>query len=73
MVKGKNLTQKVSVDDIQRFSLEAVKEERLQNLIKTIRADENWMRIVEEKAREHNISVDSMLLLDAKWIIESEN
>lgn len=73
VVKGKNLTQKVSVDDIQRFSLEAVKEERLQNLIKTIRADENWMRIVEEKAREHNISVDSMLLLDAKWIIESEN
>ena len=73
VVQGKNQTQKVSVEDIQQFSLEMVKEERLQNLINSIRADENWMRLVEEKAMEHNISVDSMLLLDAKWIIENEN
>ena len=30
------------------------------------------MELIEKKAIENNISVDSMIILDAKWIIENE-
>ncbi|HYQ56088.1 MAG TPA: hypothetical protein VEP89_01990 [Draconibacterium sp.] len=46
--------------------------QKIQEVIRRIKSDENWMKSVAEKAKEQNISVDSMLVLDAKWVIENE-
>jgi len=42
----------------------------LQKHIKNIRGNKKWMMDIKEKARNNNISVDSMLVLDAKWMME---
>lgn len=42
----------------------------LQTHITNIRANENWMKDIEQKALKMNISVDSMLILDARWMME---
>jgi hypothetical protein len=45
-------------------------EEELKIHIRNIRADKNWMKDIERKATDKNISVDSMLILDATWMME---
>ena len=54
----------------KRTELNNYKRE-LQKHISNIKADENWMESIRKKAKENGISVDSMLVLDAKWIIEN--
>lgn len=44
-------------------------EEKTQKLIRYIRTDKNWFHHIKEKAEVKNISVDSMLYLDAKYMI----
>ncbi len=46
-------------------------QEELQRHISVIRNDENWMKVIKKKAEENGISVDSMLVLDAKWVMEN--
>jgi hypothetical protein len=43
---------------------------KVDELIAYIRTDKNWMRAIEKKARESNISIDSMLVIDAKWQVK---
>lgn len=50
----------------------AVYDQKIQEVINRIKSDENWMKSIVEKAKEQNILVDSMLLLDARWVIENE-
>ncbi|WP_297096130.1 hypothetical protein [uncultured Draconibacterium sp.] len=46
--------------------------QKIQEVIRRIKSDENWLKNVTEKANEQNISVDSMLVLDAQWVLENE-
>lgn len=46
---------------------------RVMNAINYIRTDPDWMRQIEKKARQKNISVDSMLILDALWVLQNES
>ncbi len=49
----------------------ALKEKReLETQIKSIRSDKKWMEEIKRKARKNNVSVDSMIVLDAKWMID---
>ncbi len=48
-------------------------QDRIQNLMDYIRTDRNWMRHIEEKARQRGIPVDSMLYLDAEWGIRGRS
>ncbi|MBT3384219.1 MAG: hypothetical protein HN778_19205 [Prolixibacteraceae bacterium] len=45
-------------------------EEELQKNITNIKANENWMKEIKRKSKLMNISVDSMLIIDATWMIE---
>ena len=47
-------------------------DRKIQEVINRIKSDENWMKNVIEKAKEQNLPVDSMLVLDAIWVIENE-
>ena len=39
---------------------------------KKIRSDVNWLKQIEEKAKEKNIPLDSMIKLDATWMFEED-
>lgn len=72
VVKGKNLIQKVLIDSIKSIDQSAVIEQRIRDLIEYIKTDSKWFENVIKNAEKRNISVDSMLLLDARWVIENE-
>ncbi|MBK7856414.1 MAG: hypothetical protein IPJ79_17330 [Bacteroidetes bacterium] len=44
-------------------------KEKIRNTIAVIKADNNWLNQVKSKSKQRNISLDSMLLLDAEWMI----
>ncbi len=46
---------------------------KLNNLINYIRTDEKWMKQIRKKAEKKDIPVDSMLKLDAIWVLENED
>lgn len=41
-------------------------------LIKKIRSSKEWLKQVEEKAVERGVSLDSMLILDAEWVLSHQ-
>jgi hypothetical protein len=50
-----------------------VQKETLEDVIRRIKSDKNWYHLVKEKALKRNIPVDSMLKLDAKYVLENED
>jgi hypothetical protein len=47
-------------------------EKRIQYFISCIRADGKWLNSVEEKAKQRQITLDSMIRLDAIYMVEQE-
>lgn len=47
-------------------------EEELQKHKDNIAANKNWMKQIREKAKAKNVSIDSMLTIDAKWVMEQK-
>ncbi|BDS11897.1 alginate O-acetyltransferase AlgX-related protein [Aureispira anguillae] len=45
---------------------------KIQQKMKEIRATEAWLKAVEEKAKINNVSLDEMIYLDAKFVVEQE-
>ena len=45
---------------------------RLKDLRRAIKGDNKWMSEIEQKAQKRGISIDSMLTLDAIWVIEQQ-
>ncbi|HKJ78660.1 MAG TPA: hypothetical protein VKA10_03950 [Prolixibacteraceae bacterium] len=55
----------------QSAEYDAEFQQKVINLKNYIRTDKKWMEQIERKANEKNVSVDSMLTLDAIWQIEN--
>ncbi|MBI4645357.1 MAG: hypothetical protein HY738_01895 [Bacteroidia bacterium] len=47
--------------------------EKIKNIINYIKTDTKWMEQIAKKAVINKISIDSMLTLDAIWLIQQEN
>jgi hypothetical protein len=63
----------MSLDSIEKINYKGILQKmRLENLINYIKTDNKWMQDIEQKAIKNNISLDSMVILDAIWIIENE-
>ena len=45
----------------------------ISKMIDKIKLDPSWFEHVKNKAKEKNISLDSMLTLDAIWVLTNEN
>ncbi len=73
IVKSSDIIDTIPTKEIQNFDLGVVKNTRLENLVNYIRTDKKWMKQIEKKAIKNNIPVDSMIVLDAKWVIENES
>ena len=60
-------------NSLEQKKADALNEKlEIERNISIIKADEKWLKDIKEKAEKNGISVDSMLYLDAKWLIESK-
>ena len=50
----------------------ATEEEKIQMTIESIRANEAWMKAIEEQAKERGISVEENLRKNAIYVIKAE-
>lgn len=48
------------------------KKETIDDVIKRIKSDKKWYQLVKEKALKRNIPVDSMLKLDAEYVLKND-
>lgn len=48
-------------------------DERLKEIIATIRASKEWMESIAKKAKDQQIPLDSMLIQDARWMIDEQD
>lgn len=60
----------VPIDTI--FICEVKKEIGIEDVIMQIKLDESWLKSIQNKAIERNITIDSMLIIDAKWVIDQK-
>lgn len=73
VVKNAEIIQKIPRSVIANSELKIKKQkERLEGMMDYIRSDKAWMEQIQQKALDKNISVDSMLVLDALWSIEHQ-
>ncbi len=47
-------------------------EEQLMPIIRRIKKDKNWYELVKQKAKKRNIPLDSMLKLDARYVLKQK-
>ncbi len=45
--------------------------QKLEDMMQKIRNTPDWFKKIEQKAKKNGISVDSMLLIDAQWILDN--
>jgi len=48
-------------------------QKRVTDLRNYLKTDKKWMKQIEKKAALNKVSVDSMIVLDAIWLIQNEN
>jgi len=51
-------------------TIRKTKKESVKSVIQKIKQDKKWFRLVKQKARKRNIPLDSMLKLDARYVLE---
>jgi len=47
-------------------------EAKIQHTIEYLKTQKDWMKKIEKKAKKRNISIDSMLYLDARYMIDKQ-
>ena len=63
------------VDDLLPYATKnanAIKQLLIGGMIKSIHNSENWMKVIKEKAQTRNIPIDSMVFLDANYLVEKK-
>jgi len=72
IVRASDIIEPIAVKDLQN-DFKAAQKKKLENTINSIRSHEGWMKGIEERALERNIPVDSMVIIEAKWLIRHRN
>ncbi len=70
VVKSPLVVRKIFSQEMN-ISYKTKEEILIQQVIQSIKTDVNWMKAIEEKAIKRNISVDSMVYLDATWVLKN--
>jgi len=71
VVKSDTWLKAESLEEYPKGSESVSKARRIEGMMNYMRNDEKWMKQIEKKARERGLPVDSMLYLDAKWLVEN--
>jgi hypothetical protein len=45
-------------------------KEEINGVVNFIKTDQKWMDQIKVKAKQRNISIDSMLVIDAIWMLK---
>jgi len=70
---GFDSTAVVALQDVNGYiAAKREREEKINAYINAIRSDSKWLENVRLKANERNIPLDSMLRLDAIYMVENE-
>lgn len=72
IVKNPTTVEKELFDDIPKFDAKKLREIRVESIIHTIKNDVDWLESVRKKAAENQVSLDTMLVRDANWMIDNE-
>ncbi len=62
---------RVAKREIEESSFYELPKSPVERMMEEIRSDENWMELIRSKASDRGISVDSMVRIDAKWVLEN--
>jgi hypothetical protein len=54
------------------YTIANERQSRIDGFVKAIKSSPEWLKQVEAKAIEKNISLDSMILLDAIWMADQK-
>ena len=72
----KGLEEDVMLREDAAFVLHIVlpktKKEKINETIEKIKRTPSWLKLVEEKSKQYNITLDSALYSDATWAVEEE-
>jgi 4-amino-4-deoxy-L-arabinose transferase-like glycosyltransferase len=60
------------IDTIHVLRVRRDREAAVQEIIRSIRASPHWLESVRAKAEERGIGLDSMLVIDGRWVLEQE-
>lgn len=67
-----NKITSIPVDKLKEYAQKQIYETKIQDKIKDIQANEEWLNVIKDKAVRNNIPLDSMIYLDAKWVVDQE-
>lgn len=70
VIKSTTTVEKVVVKELQTTLL-GKEEKELRDLVNYIKTDEEWMSHILEGRDNDSISIDSLVLLNAKWTLEN--
>jgi hypothetical protein len=59
--------------ELSKLSPEQLKEVKLKELEAKIRGNAEWMKQIEQKAKEQNLSIEEMIRRDAAYVYDQEN
>lgn len=62
----------VLTDSLYNYNIEKIKKYETQLIKNKIKISPDWLKLVEEKANKRGISIDEMIELDAKYIVDTE-
>lgn len=57
---------------LEKINTSNQKDEELKQMVQSIRNNKDWFNSIKKKAASRNISIDSMLVIDANWMLENE-
>lgn len=72
VLDGSGNLQTVTPSEIKSTMNDATQYDySVRQMMRVIMADRDWMKTIQEKAKKQQIPVDSMIVLDAIWMVEN--
>jgi hypothetical protein len=72
VIRSAEKLERIAAEEFRNFNPAAEERRLIEIQMNIMRKDEKWIQSIEAKAKEKGISLDSMLYLDAKWLLEQD-
>lgn len=72
VIRSASKLEKIPAKQFKDFDPKSEEKKLIEIQMNIMRNDEKWIQSIEAKANDKGISLDSMLYLDAKWLLEQD-
>lgn len=72
VIRSATILEKIPASQFKDFDPKSEEQKLIEIQMNIMRKDEKWIQSIEAKAKEKGIPLDSMLYLDAKWLLEQD-